>query len=138
MPRPGTPWPSGGLRSTGIPEAAVAESISGRRIVEIRSYRLRPGTAEAFDRLVTGTSVAMLRRQEIDVVAFGASLQDKQAYYLMRAYASLEDLERREAAFYGSDEWRHGPRSAILACIENYTSVVIEMDDATVEGLRQP
>ncbi len=78
----------------------------------------------------------MLCRRGIDVVAFGPSLQDKEAYFLIRAYANLEDLERSEIAFYGSDEWRHGPRSAILACIEHYISVVIEMDDATVDGLR--
>jgi hypothetical protein len=78
----------------------------------------------------------MLRRGGIDVVAFGPSLQVEDAYFLIRAYASLEDLERSEADFYSSDEWRHGPRNAILACLEHYTSVVIKMDDATVEALR--
>lgn len=42
----------------------------------------------------------------------------------MRAYASLEDLERREASLYGRDEWR----------LEAYASIVIEMDDATIAG----
>ena len=37
----------------------------------------------------------MLRHRGIDVVAFGPSLHDEDAYYLMRAYASLEDLGRR-------------------------------------------
>jgi hypothetical protein len=109
----------------------VAANTERRRSVEIRSYLLKPGTSGAFDRLVTGSSVPMLCRRGIDVVAFGPSLQDKEAYFLIRAHASLEDLERSEAAFYGSDEWRHG-RGAILACIEHYISVVIEMDDASV------
>ena len=115
----------------------MAEGVGAKRFVEIRSYRLKPGTAAEFDRLVKGVSVPMLRRRRVDVVAFGPSLGDKDAYYLMRAYASLEDLERSEAAFYGSDEWRLGPRHAILACIYSYTSIVIEMDGATVEGLRE-
>ncbi len=79
----------------------------------------------------------MLRRHGIDAVSFGPSLGDRDAYYLMRAYASLEDLERSDAAFYGSDEWRVGPREAILACIDSYASIVIEMDGATVDGLRR-
>lgn len=108
-----------------------------RRFVEIRSYRLKPGTTAEFDRLVTEASAPMLRRQGIDVVAFGRSLRDEDAYYLIRAFPSLEDLERSEAAFYGSDEWRVGPRDAILACIDSYTSIVIEMEDATVDGLRE-
>ncbi|MFC6521837.1 hypothetical protein ACFQAT_21070 [Undibacterium arcticum] len=28
---------------------------------------------------------------------------------------------------YGSDEWKSGPREAILALIDSFTSVVIEM-----------
>jgi hypothetical protein len=30
-----------------------------------------------------------------------------------------------------------GRREAILACIENYTEVVLELDDVTVQGLRK-
>ena len=60
----------------------------------------------------------MLRRHGIDVVAFGPSLHDQDAYYLMRSYASLEELERSETAFYGSEEWRLGPgRTSWLASI---------------------
>jgi hypothetical protein len=55
--------------------------------------------------------------------------------YLMRAYASLEELERSEA-FYGSVEWCQGPREAIMACIDRYISIVTEMDDVTIDGLR--
>jgi hypothetical protein len=115
----------------------MAENGAARRVVEIRSYLLKPGTAAEFDRLVAGVTAPMLRRWQVDVVAFGPSLRDRHAYYLMRAYDSPEDLERSEAAFYGSDEWRLGPRHAILACIDSYISIVIEMDGAAVEGLRE-
>jgi hypothetical protein len=79
----------------------------------------------------------MLRRRGIEVVAFGPSVGDVDSYYLIRAYASLEDRERSEAAFYGSDEWRLGPRHAILACIKDFSSIVIQMERAAVESLRQ-
>jgi hypothetical protein len=114
----------------------VAEAVAPRRVVEIRSYQLKPGTVTEFDRLVTEALAPMLRSRGVDVVAFGRSLRDEDAYYLMRAYASLEDLERSEAAFYGGDEWRLGPRDAILACIDSYNTIVIEMDGPTAEGLR--
>ena len=44
---------------------------------------------------------------------------------LIRRYPSLEELQRSQDAFYGSDEWRQGPREAILALIESYISVVL-------------
>jgi hypothetical protein len=107
------------------------------RFVEIRSYNLKPGTRPEFHRLVMEHSLPMLQRWRVDVVACGPSPHDDTSYYLIRAYASLEDRERSQDAFYGSDEWRRGPRQAILDCIESDTSVVIEMRVSTLDGLRR-
>ena len=105
--------------------------------VEIRLYNLKPGTRNEFHRLVVEKSMPMLERWKVDVVAFGPSLHDEDSYYLIRRYNSLAHREQSEAAFYGSDEWRHGPREAIIALIENYTEIVLELDEATVQGLRK-
>ena len=105
--------------------------------VEIRSYNLKPGTREEFHRLFVETALPMLHSWNVDVVHYGASPHDEDSYYLMRAYASLEDRQQSQDAFYGSDEWKLGPREPIIALIENYTSIVIEMEEATVDTLRQ-
>ncbi|HVF25666.1 MAG TPA: NIPSNAP family protein [Anaerolineales bacterium] len=104
--------------------------------VEIRSYNLKPGTREEFHRLFVETALPMLKRWKVDMVCYGASLHDEDSYYLMRAYASLEGRQQSQDAFYGSDEWKLGPREPIIALIENYTSIVIEMEDSTVSALR--
>lgn len=106
------------------------------RVIEIRSYTLKPGTRDTFDRLFQHEAAPMLARWKIDVVRAGPSLHDDNAYFLMRAFDSIADRDRREAEFYGSDEWRHGPREDILACIEAYTETVFEASDAAVEMLR--
>jgi hypothetical protein len=41
-----------------------------------------------------------------------------------------------EDAYYASDDWRKGPRERILALIENYTDIVLELDEVTVQGMR--
>jgi len=79
----------------------------------------------------------MLKRWNVDVVTYGPSLHDEDSYYLIRRYDSLDQREESENAFYGSDEWRQGPREAILSLIENYTEVVLELDEAIVQGLRK-
>ena len=107
------------------------------QIVEIRSYNLKPGTCAAYHQIMLERAYPLLQRWNMDVVAFGPSPHDENSYYLIRAFANLDDLNRQEDAFYGSEEWRQGPREAILALIENYTSIVIEVDDATLEGLRR-
>ncbi len=105
--------------------------------VEFRSYNLKPGTRDEFHRLVVEQSMPMLKRWKMDVVAYGPSAHDEISYYLIRRFDSLAHHEQSEDAFYGSDEWKQGPREAIIACIEDYTSFILELDDATVQGLRR-
>lgn len=105
--------------------------------VEIRSYNLKPGTRDEFHRLFVEAAFPMLKRWNVDVVAYGPSLHDENSYYLMRRFDSLAQREQSEDAFYSSDEWRQGPREAIVSLIENYTEVVLELDEATLQGLRK-
>lgn len=107
-------------------------------MVEIRSYALRPGTRAAFDRLMRDAAVPMLRRWRVDVVAHGPSPHDADAYYLIRCYRALAEREASQDAFYGSDEWRSGPREAMLALIDAYTSIVLDLDEAGIAALRRP
>lgn len=67
----------------------------------------------------------MLERWGVEVVAYGPSLDDEDLYYLVRAYASLGELRESQDAFYGSDEWRQGPREEIVSMIESDISVVV-------------
>ena len=105
--------------------------------VEIRSYNLKPGTRDKFHRLFIEEAYPMLKRWKVDVVAYGPSLHDENSYYLMRQFDSLAHREQIENSFYGSDEWRQGPREAIIALIENYSEIVLELDEVTVQGLRR-
>jgi hypothetical protein len=105
--------------------------------VEIRSYNLKPRSRDKFRRLFIEEALPMLVRWNIDVVAFGPSLHDQNSYYLIRRYDSLDHLQRSEEAFYGSPEWKKGPRQAILGCIKSYTTIVLALDDQTVQALRQ-
>jgi hypothetical protein len=106
------------------------------RILEIRTYTLKPGMGDEFQKLVHDISIPMVRRAGIDVVRFGASLHSTDGYFLIRSFDSLEDHRRQEDAFYTSDEWLHGPRAAIMACIDSYSDLVIELDTAVVDALR--
>jgi ketosteroid isomerase-like protein len=120
-----------------ISQPALARpDTGGRTTVEIRSYNLKAGTREHFRELFEQQARPMLARWKVDVVAYGPSLHDSDTFFLMRAYTSLENRQQSEDAFYGSDEWRQGPREAILACIDSYTTLVVQLDDATIAGLR--
>lgn len=108
-----------------------------KKTVEIRSYKLKPGTRQKFHRLVLEKSIPMLKRWKVDVVDFGPSLHDSDSYFLIRAYLSLAHRQKSQDAFYGSDEWRQGPREAIISLIERDISVVVELEDVTIDALRR-
>ena len=106
-------------------------------IIEIRSLNLKPGSREDFHQLYIEVALPLLKRWNFDVVAHGPSLHDENTYYVIRRYDSLAQREQMEDAYYASDDWRKGPRKAMLAMIESYTDIVLELDEVTVQGLRK-
>lgn len=68
------------------------------------------------------------------MVAQGPSLHDEDTYYVFRRFDSLTQREQLEDAYYASDDWRKGPREAMLALIESYTDIVFALEEATVQG----
>ena len=104
--------------------------------IEIRSLNLKPNTREEFHHLYIKEALPLLQRWNFDVVAHGPSLHDEETYYVIRRYDSLAQREQMEDAYYASDDWRQGPRERILALIENYTDILLELDEVTMRGLR--
>jgi len=105
--------------------------------IEIRSINLKPGTREKFHRLYIEEALPLLKRWNFDVVAHGPSLHDENSYYVIRRFNSLTQREQMEDAYYASDDWRLGPREVMLALIENYTDIVFELDEVTMQRLRK-
>lgn len=106
------------------------------RLLEIRTYRLKPGTLEAFDKAMQERAVPMLRSKGMDVVTYGKSDHEEATYHLVRAYGSREALEAEQAAFYGSSEWRDGPRSALVDRIETYLNTLLWVSQEAADSMR--
>jgi len=117
-----------------LPDRAMAQQP---RAVEIRSYNLKPGTRDRFHQLFLKEALPMLQRWKVDVVGYGPSLHDADSYFLMRSFDGVEQRQKSEDAFYGSEEWIKGPRERILADIDSYTTIVVRLDEATLNGLRK-
>lgn len=108
-----------------------------RRLVEIRSYRLKPDSLGRFHALFSDEAVPMLRTWGMDVVAFGPSAHEPDCYFLVRAYDDPADRNARQDAFYGSDAWRKGPREGVVALIDHYLDTVLWLSVDAIEDLRR-
>ena len=108
-----------------------------KRLVEIRAYALKANTASEFHEAVKTTAIPMLQAFGMDVVAFGPSAHDENAYFLIRAFDDLSHLRSQQDTFYGSEPWLRGPRESIVSRIENYLSTVVWLSPESIDDLRQ-
>lgn len=108
----------------------------GERVLEIRTYRIRDGKRDEFGRRVSAV-LPLLQRYGIDVVGHGPSIEDAEHYVLLRSFASLDQRDEQERAFYEGDEWRAGPREGILELIETYHTVVLRSTPEAVRTLAE-
>ena len=104
--------------------------------IEIRTLTLKPGTRDEFQQLYIQEALPRLQRWNFDVLAHGPSLHDENTYYVIRRYDSLAVRDQMEDSYYASDDWRKGPREAMMALIENYVDAVLKVDEISVERLR--
>ncbi|MBB4000765.1 NIPSNAP family protein [Aureimonas pseudogalii] len=108
------------------------------KVVETLLYTLKPGTGAEFDRIMRDISVPLHQRIRMDVVAYGNSLHDPDAYFLIRSYDSLEHRQVSQDAFYRSEDWRAGPRAAIIERIATSVNVVVDLPPDAVDVERTP
>jgi hypothetical protein len=94
-------------------------------MIEILILNLRPGTRDEFHQLYEKESLPLQRKWNLEVVAHGPSLHDDNSYYVIRSFKSLEERDKLQNAFYNSDDWQKGPRTAILSNTEHLATIVV-------------
>jgi hypothetical protein len=111
-------------------------STTARRLVEIRAYRLKPGTRAGFHVAASEHALPMVRAYGMDVVAHGPVPDDPNGYFLVRSFESLAQRTAQEDEFYGSARWREGPREALVSRIETYVDTLLWLSPAAIDDLR--
>src|SRR5687767_3640386 len=76
-------------------------------IVEVRSYRIKPGKREEFIKLFETRAVPALRKYGMKIVGPLLDVEDPNKFAGLRSSPSLEERERMKGAFYGGDIWKN-------------------------------
>lgn len=108
---------------------------TARRLVEIRAYRLKPGTRAEFHAAAMNHALPMVRAHGMDVVSHGPVPNDDNGYFLVRSFASLAELTAQEDEFYGSAKWREGPRESLMSRIVTYVDTLLWLSPAAIADL---
>jgi hypothetical protein len=113
-------------RTTGTEEkiSALASRAVSQEVFEILTLEIKPGRRDEFHKVYVTQSVPLLKKWNFDLVAYGPSLHDANSYYVIRRFKSLEDREKSEDAFYSSNDWKSGPRNAIMGLVDHFAYAV--------------
>lgn len=104
-------------------------------IVEVRTYRVRPGLRDRFLELFTRRTGPLQRSLGMGIVGPLVSLHDPDVFIWLRTFPSLEARERMTRALYEGDEWLGELRAIALPMLDGYTETLTETAPACFDDL---
>ena len=109
-------------------------------IVEVRSYRIKPGRREEFIEFFETRAVPALRSYGMQVIGPLLDVENPNKFVWLRSFPSMEDRERMREAFYGSELWKNELEEIAMPLLESYDVVLCETShgyvcDGTWEGV---
>jgi hypothetical protein len=101
-------------------------------VLDIRIYRIQPGKAAEFDRLVQSETVPLARSFGHLVVDFGPSIEDSDVYFLVRSFPTRDERKVALERLYGSAEWSDRYDARVSQMLVSYETVVVAASEAVV------
>jgi hypothetical protein len=95
-------------------------------IVEMRTYKLKPGVRENFLAIFVSKSAPEHRRLGMTIAGPYASLDDGDTFFFMRGFPDLQSRGPLKAAFYEGRLWKDELEHILMPMIETYDVVVVD------------
>ncbi len=101
-------------------------------IVEVRSYRIKPGKRSEFIKMFETRSVPALREYGMKIVGPLLDVENPNKFVFLRSFPSLDDRERMKDAFYSSDIWTNELEAIAMPLIDSYDVILCEASPGCV------
>ena len=95
-------------------------------IVEVRSYRIKPGMREEFTKLFEARAVPALRSYGMKVIGPFLDVENPNKFVFLRSFPSLEERDRIRDAFYGSELWKNELEGLAMPLLDSYDVILCE------------
>jgi hypothetical protein len=95
-------------------------------IIEMRTYRIKPGKRAEFLEVFRTKSVPAHREIGMTIAGPFLSVEDADTFFFMRGFPDLESREPMKAKFYEGELWKRELESVLMPMIERYDVVVVE------------
>jgi len=101
-------------------------------IVEVRTYKIKPGCREEFIKFFESRAVPAQRSLGMKILGPLLDLENPDAFVWLRTFPSLDERDRMKSAFYEGDEWKGELEAIAMPLIESYAVVLTEASSGCV------
>jgi NIPSNAP len=95
-------------------------------IIEMRTYRLKPGMRERFLEIFRDRSAPEHARLGMPILGPFLSVEDPDTFFFMRGFPDLATREPLKARFYEGELWKRELEAVLMPMIERYDVVVVD------------
>lgn len=89
-------------------------------IVEVRTYRIKPGRRDEFIEFFETRAVPALRSFGMQVLGPLLDLENPNRFIWLRSFPSLEERDRMKEAFYEGELWKSELEAIAMPMLESY------------------
>jgi hypothetical protein len=95
-------------------------------IIEMRTYKLKPGTRDRFLEIFRTKSVPAHAEIGMKILGPFLSVEDPDTFFFMRGFPDLASREPMKAQFYEGELWKNELENVLMPMIEKYDVVLVE------------
>src|SRR5215469_6275481 len=101
-------------------------------IVEMRTYKLKPGRRTEFLEIFRTRSVPAHDEIGMKILGPFLAIEDPDVFFFMRGFPDLASREPMKAQFYEGDLWRNELENILMPMIDKYDVVLVEDKDGII------
>lgn len=101
-------------------------------IVEMRTYKTRPGKRSEFIEIFTSRSIPAHREIGMKVLGPFLSIEDPDTFFFMRGFPDLASRDPLKSAFYDGELWKGELENLLMPMLEKYEVVLVEDPEGLV------
>jgi hypothetical protein len=101
-------------------------------IVEVRSYRIKPGRREEFIQFFETRAVPAQHTHGMKILGPLLDLENPNKFVFLRSFPSLDERDRMKDAFYEGDLWKNELEAIAMPMIDSYDVILCETSNGCV------
>src|SRR5580658_1615865 len=95
-------------------------------IVEMRTYRLKPGCRSRFLEIFRTRSVPAHMEIGMKILGPFLSVEDPETFFFMRGFPDVASREPMKARFYEGELWKRELENILLPMLDRYEVVLVD------------